>query len=501
MQENLKQFKEYLAEISDLGAATALIAWDQETYMPPGAVGDRSMQLATLNRIIHDKFTSDEIGDLIEKLKPELSSLDPDSDDACLIKSVSREYEKQRKVPSDWVAEFSRATSIAQEAWKKARQKSEFALFQPDLANVLELRRQYAQYFAPYDHIYDPLLDDFEPGMKTADVERVFTELRPKQVQLVQKIMDSNHPIDDSILHQEFDEQKQWDFGIEVIKAFGFDLNRGRQDKSTHPFTTSFGNNDVRLTTRLASNFLSIGLFGTLHEAGHGMYEQGISPNLSRTPLADGASLSIHESQSRMWENLVGRSRSFWIGFYPRLQEYFPSQLGEVDLENFYRAINKVERSLIRTEADEATYNLHIMLRFELELALIQQQLDLADLPDVWNTKMQEYLGITPPNDADGVLQDIHWSFGIFGYFSTYCLGNLVAGMFWEKILSDIPDLETQFERGKFEALWNWLHENVLQHGAKFEPADLIKRITGTELTAEPYMQYLTNKFGDIYHL
>ncbi|OGO16625.1 MAG: carboxypeptidase [Chloroflexi bacterium RBG_16_48_8] len=499
MEDHFKRLSELLGEIVDLGEAAALLGWDQETYMPPGATQDRSMQLATLNKIVHEKFTSDEIGELIEKLKSEMSSVDPDSDEARLVKNVSREYDKQRKVPSNWVAEFSRVTSLAQEAWKKARQRSEFALFQPDLIKVLELRRQYAHYFAPYDHIYDPLLDDFEPGMKTADVKKVFAELRPKQVELVQAIMDSQYPVDDSVLHQEFDEQKQWDFGLEVIKAFGFNFDRGRQDKSTHPFTTSFGSNDVRITTRLKPDFLSVGLFGTLHEAGHGIYEQGFSSRLSRTPLANGASLAIHESQSRMWENLVGRNRPFWIGFYPRLQEYFPDQLGEVDLETFYRAINKVERSLIRTEADEVTYNLHIMLRFELELALIEQTLDVADLPQVWNTKMEEYLGITPPNDADGVLQDIHWSFGIFGYFSTYCLGNLIAGMLWENILSDIPDLEKQFERGKFDALWNWLNQKILQHGAKFEPAELIKRATGSELSAEPYVQYLNTKYGEIY--
>jgi carboxypeptidase Taq len=501
MEENFEQLKEHLAEISDLGAAAAIMGWDQETYMPPGATEDRSLQMATLSRIIHQKFTSDEIGELLEKLTPELSSLDPDSDEARIIKNVSREYEKQRKVPSEWVAEFSRVTSLAQESWKKAREESVFAQFLPDLTRVIELRRQYTQYFAPYDHIYDPLLDDFEPGMKTAYVKKVFDELRPKQVELVQAIMDSPYPVDDSILYQEFDEQKQWDFGLEVIKAFGFDLNRGRQDKSTHPFTTSFGSNDVRITTRFKPDYLSIGLFGTLHEAGHGMYEQGFSPTLARTTLADGASLSIHESQSRMWENLVGRSRSFWVGFYPRLQEYFPEQLRDVDLDDFYRAVNKVERSLIRTEADEATYNLHIMLRFEIELALMEQSLDVSDLPDVWNARMEEYVGITPPNDSEGVLQDIHWAFGIFGYFSTYCLGNLIAGMFWEKILSDIPDLETQFEHGKFKALWNWLHENILQHGSKFEPAELIKRVTGSELTAEPYVQYLYNKYGDIYRL
>jgi carboxypeptidase Taq len=501
MEENYTKLLERLGEMIDLQEAAALLAWDQETYMPPGAAQNRAQQLATLNQLVHQKFTSDEIGELIEALKSELPSLDPDSDQACIVKQVSREYDKQRKVPSEWVAEFSKVTSLAQEAWKKAREESNFSSFEPDLSKVLELRKQYAEFFSPFDHVYDPLLDDFEPGMKTADVREVFEDLRPKQVELVQAIIESSHPVDDAILHQHFDEKKQWDFGIEAAKAFGFDFNRGRQDKSTHPFTTSFSHNDVRITTRIKPDFLSVGLFGTLHEAGHGLYEQNFSPNLARTPVAGGASLAIHESQSRMWENLVGRSRPFWVGFYPKLQEYFPSQLGNVNLDSFYRAINKVEQSLIRTEADEATYNLHIMLRFELELALIEGNLQVSDLPEVWNTKMEEYLGITPPTDAEGVLQDIHWSFGIFGYFSTYSLGNLVASMFWEKILADIPDVEHQFESREFDPLLSWLQDNILQHGAKFKPADLIKRVTGSELTAEPYIRYLETKYGEIYQL
>jgi carboxypeptidase Taq len=501
MEETYKQLMEQLGEMIDLQEAAALLAWDQETYMPPGAVQSRANQLSTLNRLAHIKFTSDEVGELIEALKPGLPSLDPDSDEACIIKHVSREYDKQRRVPSDWVAEFSKATSIAQESWKKAKEISDFPTFEPDLTKVLDFRRQYAEFFAPSDHIYDPLLDDFEPGMKTEDVRQVFEDLRPKQVELVHAIIESPHQIDDTVLHQNFNEQKQRDFGILVAEAFGFDFNRGRQDKSAHPFTISFSRDDVRITTHLKPDFLSTGLFGTLHETGHGLYEQGPNPKLTRTPVAEGASLALHESQSRMWENLVGRSLPFWVGFYPKLQDYFPSQLGDVDLEKFYRAINKVERSLIRTEADEATYNLHIMLRFELELALIEGSLDVRDLPEVWNTKMDEYLGITPTTDADGVLQDIHWSTGIFGYFSTYSLGNLVASMFWEKIAEDIPDLESQFEVGKFSTLLEWLQENILQHGAKYEPAELVKRVTGSELTAEPYIRYLKSKFGEIYKL
>jgi carboxypeptidase Taq len=501
MEENYRRLLELLGEIVDLNEAEALLGWDQQTYMPPGAAENRAMQLSTISRIAHEKFINDEIGDLIEAVMPSLSDMDPDSDEVRIVKHVRREYDKQRKVPSKWVAEFSKVTALAQQSWTEARKQSNFSLFQPDLTKVLDLRREYAEFFAPYDHVYDPLLDDFEPGMKTADVKHVFDSLRPRQVELVQAILESPYQVDDSFLHQHFDEQKQWDFGLEVVKALGFDFNRGRQDKSAHPFTTSFSANDVRITTRIRPEFLSVALFGSIHEAGHAMYEQGVKASLARTPTASAISLALHESQSRMWENLVGRSRPFWIAFYPRLQEYFPSQLGEVDLESFYRAVNKVEQSLIRTEADEATYNLHIMLRFELELALIEGKLEVAELPEVWNTKMEEYIGITPPNDADGVLQDIHWSAGIFGYFSTYSLGNLVAAMLWEKIQAEIPDLEEQFKEAKFDRLLQWLRVNIHEHGAKFEPAELIKRVTGKELTAEPYVQYLKDKFGEIYQL
>lgn len=501
MEEKMKKFRELLGEVADLQGASAVLDWDQETYMPPGGAQDRAMQLATLNRLAHSKLIDDEIGTLIEELKPEIEELDPDSDDVRLVLQIAREYEKQRKVPNEWVADFSRTTSLALQNWKAAREASDFPKFLPDLERVVDLRRQYTEFFKPYDHIYDPLLDNYEPRMKTADVKQVFDDLRPIQVELIQAISESSHPVDDSMLYQDFDEQKQWDFGIEVIKAFGYDLDRGRQDKSAHPFTTSFGIGDVRITTRLRPDFLSTALFGTLHEAGHGMYEQGVSPSLARTLLADGASLGVHESQSRMWENLVGRSRPFWVAFYPRLQDYFPSQLGNVDLNDFYRAINKVERSLIRVEADEATYNLHIMLRFEIELGLMEGNLSAKDLPEIWSTKMDEYLGVTPPDDADGVLQDIHWSIGIFGYFSTYSLGNLFSSMLWDKINEDIPDLQAQIEHAKFDSLLAWLQENIHVHGAKFEPVDLVKRVTGLELTAEPYIKYLKDKFGEIYQL
>lgn len=498
--DKLKELREMLGEVMDLQYTAAILGWDQQTYMPPRGTEGRSMQLATIERLAHEKFTSDELGKLLIDLKSGLDG-DTDSEDACLVKQTFREYDKQRKVPNEFVAEFSRFTTMAHQSWEKAREQSDFSIFEEDLGTIVKLRREYANFFAPFDHIYDPLLDDFEPGMKTADVKAVFNDLRPKQVALLQAIVDSPHQIDDSVLFQDFEEQKQWDFGEEVVKAFGYDFTRGRQDRSVHPFTTSFGIDDVRITTRLNPNFFNTAIFGTLHEGGHGIYEQGISKNLARTPLADGASLGIHESQSRMWENLIGRSLPFWRGYYPRLQEYFPSQLGEVELDHFYRAINKVEPSLIRVEADEATYNLHIMLRFELETGLMDGSLSVSELPEIWNNKMEEYLGIRPPNDGEGVLQDIHWSFGGFGYFSTYSLGNLIAGMLWEKIAQDIPDLETQIMQKNFSELLSWLRENIHVHGAKYEPIDLLQRVTGSGLDAAPYMRYLEAKFGDLYKL
>ncbi|NIS83445.1 MAG: carboxypeptidase M32 [Anaerolineales bacterium] len=501
MANKIAKLRGMLGEVFDLNAAAAVLRWDQQTYMPPGGAGNRAMQLSTLSRLSHQKAVSNEMGDAIEAAKEEAAEMDPDSDNARLVEKAARDYEKYRKVPDEWVAEFSRTTSLAHQIWEKAREESDFGQFQPSLEEIIELRRQYIEFFAPYDHPYDPLLDDFERGMKTADVKAVFDKMRPQQVELIRAIADSGVTVDDSLLRQSFDEQKQWDFGVEAIEAFGFDFDRGRQDKAVHPFTAGFGIDDVRITTRFDPKFFNTAIFGTMHEAGHGMYAQGPRAELERSPLAGGASLAVHESQSRMWENLIGRSRSFWVVFYPRLQEMFSSQLGGIDLESFYRAINKVEPSLIRVEADEATYNLHIMLRFEIELGLMEKTVEMGNLPDLWNSKMEEYLGLKPPNDALGILQDVHWSAGMIGYFPTYALGNLIASQLWEKIEEDIPDITQKIEAAQFDALLEWLRENIHQHGAKFEPMELLQRITGEGLSAEPYLRYLQNKFGDIYDL
>jgi carboxypeptidase Taq len=499
-ETNLARFKTILNEYTDLKNASALLLWDQETYMPPGGASERGYQLATISRIAHLKFTSPEVGQLLEDLRPLSNELDPDSDDARLIKVTERLYKKKSKVPASLIADIAKATSDAHLVWEKAREESNFNGFIPHLEKIIELRRQYAHCFKPYDHVYDPLLDDYEPSLKTLDVQTIFNSLKPQQVELIRAISRRDQ-IDDSFLHLNYDQKGQWDFGVEVITRFGFDWHRGRQDESIHPFTQSHGVGDVRITTRFLQDYFPSAFFSTAHESGHGLYAQGIDRKLSRTPLDNGASLSIHESQSRLYENVVGRSLEFWTHFYPRLLEYFPSQLGNVPLETFYRAINKVEPSTIRVEADEATYNLHIMLRLELEIALIEGQLQVKDLPAAWNSAMQDYLGITPANDAEGVLQDIHWSSGYIGYFPTYALGNLVAAQLWEKLIADNPKIQDQIQRGEFESLTTWMKDNIHHHGAKFEPQELVQRITGSKIDPDPYMRYLTNKYTDIYEL
>jgi carboxypeptidase Taq len=500
MDEKLTQLKEILAEAVDLGYASALLGWDQQTYMPSGGAEERGYQLATLARLIHQRVTSDEVARLLEDLSAHVDELDPNSDDACLIRYTAHEVQKQTRVPVQLVGEMAQVTTSAHEAWTNARTESNFAAFRPYLERIVDLRRQYADCFQPYDHIYDPLLDDFERGMKTSEVQAIFGALRPQQVALIQAIA-GRPQVDDSFLRCTYPEQSQWDFGVEVITRFGYDWNRGRQDRSAHPFTTNFGIDDVRITTRFDPERAASALFSTMHEAGHAMYEQGVSPNLRRTPIASGASLAMHESQSRMWENLVGRSLPFWKGFFPRLKEMFPQQLANVDVMTFYKGINKVEPSLIRVEADEATYNLHIMLRLELEIAMMEGSLAVKDLPEAWNARVRDYLGLTPPNDALGVLQDVHWSGGMIGYFPTYALGNLVSAQLWERIQQDVPGLEEQIEQGNFAELLGWLRERIHRHGAKYTPQELVQRVTGSKIDPQPYVRYLQTKFGEIYGL
>ena len=492
-----------VAEVTDLRRAADLLEWDERVYMPPGGADAHGEMGATLRRLAHEKFTSDEVGRALEAARAEVDT-GGDSDTARLLAVTAHDYAKATKVPPAFVAEHAQATSAAQNAWIAARANSDFAAFRPHLEKIVELKKQYVDFFRPPGsaggdaHPYDVLLDDYEPGMKTADVRRVFEELRPRQVALIRELGERPQ-VDDSFLSGAYRETDVWDFAVEVITAFGFDFNRGRQDKSTHPFATGLGRNDVRITTRWVEGQPLSLLFGTMHETGHALYEQGVSAAWHRTMLEGGASLGVHESQSRLWENLVGRSRPFWDRFYPSLQHRFPARLGSVSVERFYRAVNKVQPSLIRVEADEATYNLHVMLRVEIELGLIDGSIAVRDLPDIWNARMREYLGLTPPDDAHGVLQDIHWSAGLFGYFATYTLGNLISAQLWETFARVHASRDEDIRRGDFSALREWLRTNLHEHGRKYQPQELVERITGSAVRADAYLRYLEEKYRAIY--
>ena len=500
MSEKLEQLKERLGEVADIGRAASVLGWDQQVNMPPGGNEARGRQLATLSKIAQEKFITDEVGKLIDDVKQELNGANAASDEAALIRVAARNYEKARRVPPDFIAEQAIVSSRAFEAWVEAKGKSDFSIFRPHLEKVVELVHKYISFFPPAEHPYDTLLDDYEPGMKTADVKVILDGLRPKQVELI-KAITSRKQVKDDFLYKKFNEKKLIDFGVDVITKFGYDWSRGRQDKAPHPFESTFSVNDVRITTRYEDDNPIATLFSTMHESGHAMYEQGINPDYERSPLAGGTCLAVHESQSRMWENLVGRSLPFWEHFYPALKKTFPRKLEGVSLKSFYKAINKVEPSFIRVNADEATYNLHIMLRLELEIAMVEGKIAIKDLPEIWNTKMQDYLGVTPPNDEKGVLQDIHWSLGSIGYFSTYALGNLISAQLWEKINADIDDLDEQIRKGDFSHLLDWLRKNIHQYGQKYEPQTLVEKITGSKITYEPYIRYLTKKYGEIYGL
>src|SRR6266542_1225701 len=427
MEPKYEALRRRLIAINDLNAAAAVLRWDQTTYMPSGGAASRGRQLATLGRLAHEQFTDDSIGKLLDELKPYEESLPADSTEASLIRVTRRDYEKATKVPASFVSESPAHAAASSGAWAPARPADDFKAVAPMLEKTLELSLQYANYFPGYDHVADPLIDDSDSGVTAAEVKRVFDDLRAQLVPLVERIT-SQPAVDDSCLTQRYPEQGQWEAGLEVIRLFGYDFERGRQDKTHHPYTTRFAHGDVRITTRVNENDLRECLFATMHEAGHGMYEQGTAVELDATPLGRGASSGVHESQSRLWENRVGRSRGFWTFFYPRLKEYFPAQLGQVPVETFYRAANKVERSLIRVEADEVTYNLHIMLRFALELEMLEGKLRISDLPEAWNERFNEDLGITPPDDRNGVLQDVHWYSGrIGGVFQGYTLGNILG--------------------------------------------------------------------------
>jgi carboxypeptidase Taq len=494
MNERFDELKTRLAEIHDLRRSLELLFWDQTVMMPPGGGSVRGQQLTTLDRIAHQKFVADEIGTLLDGLADYEQSLDYDSDEASLIRTTRRDYEKARRVPPELAAEMTGAAAEAHDVWAKAREENDFALFLPHLERAVELKRRYIDCFEGYDEPYDALLDDFEPGMKTAEVRAVFEELKTELVPLITEL--GSVEGDDAFMSGPWPVDAQHAYSLEIIRRFGFDESFARLDLTVHPFAASSATQDIRLTTRYKDDDIT-SIFTAMHECGHGLYEHGVSPTLERTPLCHGVSSALHESQSRMWENIVGRSREFWNYFYPSFQETFPEAVGDVDQERFYRAINRVKPSYIRVDADEATYNLHIILRFELEQEIFAGTLELKDLPEVWNSRFEEYLGIPVPTDTLGVLQDVHWSGGGFGYFPTYSLGNIVSVQIWEKVLSELPDLPEQFEQGEFGQLHEWLQTRLYALGRKFTPQETLERVVGTpRIDAQPYARYLKDKLG-----
>jgi carboxypeptidase Taq len=488
-----------LKEVHDLKSAAAVLEWDQTTYMPPGGAPARARQVATLERLAHERFIDPAIGRLLDDLQVYEESLPYGSDEASLIRVTRRDYERAINLPPTFVAELNSHTAESYQVWSVARPANDFAAVQPYLQKTLDLSRKYADFFPGYEHIADPLIDRSDSGMKATTLLTLFASLRDKLLPIVRAIT-AQPAADDACLRQDFPGAKQVAFSTGVIRRFGYDLNRGRQDVSPHPFTINFSVDDVRITVRISEDMLGEEMFSAFHEAGHAMYEQGVATRLEGTLLAEGTSAGVHESQSRLWENIVGRSYGFWSYFYPRLQDTFPNQLSKVPLDTFYRAINKVEPSLIRTGADEVTYNLHVMLRLDLELALLEGSLAIRDLPEAWHEQFRADLGIAPPDDRDGVLQDVHWYGGLIGgRFQGYTLGNILSAQFYEAALQAHPRIPDNTVEGKFDTLHSWLIEQIYQHGRKFTAPELVERVTGSPMQIEPYIRYLREKYGELY--
>ena len=493
MADALADLKARFETIDSLGAVSALLAWDLRVTMPPAGAASRGGHLALLQQLGHEALIDPEVGRLIEELRPLEESLDPDSDDACMIRLARREYDKAVRVPPELSAEMARAGAEAAPIWLEAKATSNFELFLPALERAVDLRRKYIACFDPTDEPYDILLDDFEPETKSADVTRIFAEIKAELVPMIAELRERE--IDASFLTTDFSVEKQQELAHEIIELFGHRPGTWRIDPTEHPFASGTGIDDIRITTHYYPDSLE-SLFSTMHEYGHGLYEHQIRRDIANLPIGNSSSLGIHESQSRLWENLVGRSEPFWRFFYPRLQEYFPGQLGGVDRDTFLTAVNKVEPSLIRIRADEVTYGMHVILRFELEQDIVNGRVELSDLPRIWNERMEEYLGIEVPDNAHGVLQDVHWSAGLIGYFSTYLLGTVMSVQLWEKLVDDVGDVDGQMERGEFGGIRDWLGEHVHASGRKYPPQETLRRAVGSTIDAKPYLAYLKRKYG-----
>ncbi len=497
MSDAYETFTAKMAELADIGHAEGLLSWDQETYMPPRGAAMRARAQGTLAGLHHERLTAPELVGLVADLRGQVL----EGDAAVNVREIGRSQDRALKIPKELVVELSQTESLSHEAWIEARQQAEFTLFQPWLEKILKLKKEVAERVGYEGTIYNALLDEYEPYARTEDIEPVFAELKEKLVPLVEKITATEKFPAKGIIDQDFAIAKQEELGRQVLADLGFDLEAGRLDVAVHPFCSGTSRDDVRLTTRYSADWLPGSLFGTIHEAGHGLYEQGLPADAVGTPAGGSVSLGIHESQSRLWENMVGRSRAFWTHYLPRLKALFPAQLQEIDLDSFYAAVNQVEPSLIRVEADEVTYNLHILLRFELERDLLEERVEVAELPSAWNERMQQYLGVRPADDAQGVLQDVHWSFGLMGYFPTYTLGNLYGAQFFHQAQQDLPDLQAQIGRGELLNLKTWLNDKVHSRGSRLMAGELVEEVTGEKLNADYFTDYLQKKFGALYEL
>lgn len=501
LEATYEKLCENAREVKLLESLEELLCWDEQTMMPAAGADYRADQLAYLAGQGHQRRTDPQVGEYLAELADSPLAADPYSDAGANIRLLNRDYEKQAKLPQDLVEELARAGSQGQHAWRQARTANDFLLFRPKLERLVELKREEAAAVGFTDTPYDPLLDDYEPEAVTSQVQKVLNDLRDALVPLVQQIVECPRQAPREIVERRYPVEAQREFGLQVVKAIGFDLDRGRIDVSAHPFCAMLGPGDVRLTTRYRENNFADSFFAVVHEAGHGIYDQGLPHQHFGLPIGTDVSTGVHESQSGMWENMVALSRPFWEHFYPQAQQSFPEALTEVSLDEFFWAVNALRPSHLRLDADEATYNLHILIRFELEVDLIEDRLQVADLVDAWNERYRHYLNIDVPSDAEGVMQDVHWSEGLFGYFPTYSLGNLYAAQFFAQAKRDIPDLDEQFRRGEFAPLKNWLHERIHQHGRRYSSNELLERVTGSPLSHEALLAHLSDKYGELYRL
>lgn len=497
VQEKIRDFKEYLKKLEYLNSAVGVLYWDMRVGIPKKGIPYRSEVIGYLSTEAYRLETSDEVKGFIEYFSG-VEGLDKVT--SSMVENVRKNYEKTKKIPEDRYKEYVILTSEAETVWEEAKTKSDFSLFRPYLEKIVEFQKEMIGYWGFEGNKYNTLLDLYEPGFTVEKIDKVFGEVRDGIVVLLNKIKASGNVPDTKVLEGSFSKESQEELSIHILKKLGYDFEAGRMDESIHPFTIEFNNKDVRITTHYYENDFTSALFSCIHEGGHGIYEQNISDDLIGTTLAGGVSMGIHESQSRFYENILGRSREFWRGLYPEVIKTYP-HFERVDFEDFYRAINNVKPSLIRTDADELTYSLHIIIRYEIEKALINDEIKVEDLPRIWNEKYKEYLGIEPQNDEEGVLQDMHWSDGSFGYFPSYALGNLYGAQFYDAMKKSIPDMMEQVEKGEFGTIKEWLKENIHRHGGVYKPSELIKMATGEELSARYFLEYLNRKYGEIYNI